>query len=173
MILPGHLAHTLKPRRARRWSYWRQFAIALMIGIFAVSVAEPGKGGWFVELTNGVMSWVRSYISVPAIPVDPQSIVEFIQAKRQAMSLYVFFGALAVIAYVSSVLMEAVIALFTAWSRRGKSESEIIADGAFRRNFDKGFDWFKNVPFDAMVRLSFSFRYVTIAIASGLFAIVT
>ncbi len=171
LILPGHLAHTLKPRRARRWSYWRQFIIALTIGVFAVSVMEPGKGGWFVELANGVMAWIRGYVSVPQLPLDPQAIVEFIQDKRQLTSQPLFFAALAITAYVTSVLMEAVIALYSAWRRRGKSDSEIITDGAFRRGFDRGFNWFRDVPFDAMVRASFSLRYVTIAIAGGLFAV--
>ena len=171
LILPGHLAHTLKPRYARRWSYWRQFSIALMIGLFGVSVADPGAGGWFVELTSALMRWFREYVAVPEIPLNAERIVSFIQEKRAGVSFPIFVAALAIIAYVTSVLIEVVFALFAMWRRRGKSEQELMADGAFRRTFDRGFNWFRDVPFNAIVRLSFSLRYVTIALAVGLFIV--
>ena len=74
LILPGHLAHALKPRYVRRWSYWRQFIIALSIGLSAVSVADPGAGRWFVELTTAIMIWIREYISVPELPITAERI---------------------------------------------------------------------------------------------------
>ncbi len=166
LILPGHLAHTLQPRRKRRWSYWRQFAVALTIGVFAVSVADTGKGGWFVELTNGLMALVRSYVDVPPIPVSPEAIVAFIQQQREAAGSFSrFVVALAIISYVASVLIEAVIALYVTWRRRGKSEAAVLGDGWFRRNFDAGFNWFRDKPFNALVSWSFSARYLTIALA--------
>lgn len=171
LILPGHLAHTLRPRVARRWSYWRQFTIALLIGVFAVSVAEPGKGGWFIELTNGVLAWLRGYVTIPQMPGSPEQIVDFIQQQRQAVALPKFIGALAIIAYVTSVVLEAVFSLLARWRQRGRSENEVVTDGAFRRGFDKGFNWFRDKPFDLLVRGSFSFRYFTIAIAAALFGV--
>ena len=171
LILPGHLAHTLRPRTARRWSYWRQFTLALLIGVFAISVAEPGKGGWFIELTNGLLAWIRGYIPIPQFPGSPEQIVGFIQAQREGVALPVFIGALAVIAYVSSVVLEAILSLWSRWRNKGRSESELVTDGAFRRGFDKAFNWFRDRPFDLLVRASFSFRYFTIAVAAALFGV--
>ncbi|MGI9365527.1 MAG: efflux RND transporter permease subunit [Rhizobiaceae bacterium] len=171
LILPGHLAHTLRPRTARRWSYWRQFTVALLVGVFAVSVAEPDKGGWFVELTNGIMAWVRGYVVVPQLPISSQAIVDFIQQQRQSTSLVRFMAALAIVAYVSSVLVEAVFSLLAMWRQRGRPEGQVVTDGAFRRGFDRGFAWFRDKPFDLLVRGSFSFRYFTISVAAGLFGV--
>ncbi len=171
LILPGHLAHTLKPRRARRWSYWRQFTTALLIGVFVVSVAEPNKGGWFVELTGGFMTLLRSYVDVPLLPWSAQALVDFIQDQRQANSLIKFMGALAIIAYVSSVALESVFALFAHWRQRGRTETEEANVGAFRRGFDRAFNWFRDKPFDMLVRASFSFRYFTVAVAASLFGV--
>ncbi len=171
LILPGHLAHTLRPRVARRWSYWRQFTVALLIGVFAVSVAEPGKGGWFIELANGILAWLRGYVAIPQMPGSPEQIVDFIQQQRAATSLLKFMGALAITAYVASVLLEVVFSLLARWRQRGRSENEVVTDGAFRRTFDKGFNWFRDYPFDLLVRGSFSFRYFTIAVAAALFGV--
>jgi multidrug efflux pump subunit AcrB len=165
LILPGHLAHTLVPRKAKRWSYWRQFIIALTIGVFALSVAEPGKGLWFVEICDGMMSVVRKYLPVPILPGSASGLVAFIQEQRAGVKLPVFIGALAVIAYVASVLVEAIFSAFTRWRQRGKTEEELMQDGSFRRNFDKGFNWVRDKPFNALVSLSYSWRYVTIALA--------
>lgn len=171
LILPGHLAHTLRPRTIRRWSYWRQFTVALLIGVFAVSVAEPGKGGWFIELTNGIMGWLRSYVSIPELPGSPERIVDFIQAQRQQTTAPLFIAALAVVAYVSSVLIEAIFSIYSIWRNRGRAPNEVVTEGSFRRGFDKGFGWFRDKPFNVLVRASFSFRYLTVAIAGGLFAV--
>ncbi|MEL6503129.1 MAG: efflux RND transporter permease subunit [Pseudomonadota bacterium] len=170
LILPGHLAHTLKPRRARRWSYWRQFTMALLVGVFAVSVSEPGSGGWFVELVNGTMAWIRGYVPVPALPGDPAALVAFIQDQRAATSFPRFVLALAVIAYVASVLVEVIPALWATYRQRNTAADAVMEDGAFRRNFDKGFNWVRDKPFGALVRASYNFRYFTIAAAAGIFA---
>ena len=171
LILPGHLAHTLRPRPARRWSYWRQFTLALLIGVFAVSVAEPGKGGWFIELINGIMGWTRGYVPIPQLSGSPEQIVAFIQGQRKGTPLPMFIGALAVVAYIASVVLEGIQSLWSRWRNRRRSESELVTDGAFRRGFDKGFNWFRDKPFDLLVRASFSFRYFTIAVAAALFGV--
>ncbi|MEP0942846.1 MAG: efflux RND transporter permease subunit [Rhizobiaceae bacterium] len=171
LILPGHLAHTLRPRAARRWSYWRQFTLALLIGVFAVSVAEPGKGGWFIELVNGLLAWARGYVAIPEFPGSPEQIVSFIQAQREGTPLPMFIGALAVVAYIASVVLEGLLSLWSRWRNKGRSESELVTDGAFRRGFDKAFNWFRDKPFDMLVRASFSFRYFTIAVAAALFGV--
>jgi multidrug efflux pump subunit AcrB len=171
LILPGHLAHTLRPRRARRWSYWRQFTVALLIGVFAVSVAEPGRGGWYIELSNGIMAWLRGYVALPQSPWSSESVVDFIQQQRQTTTAVRFVAALAIISYVTSVVLEAVFSLFSLWRQRGRPASEAVTDGAFRRGFDRGFNWFRDNPFDLLVRGSVSFRYFTIAVAASLFGV--
>ncbi len=165
LILPGHLAHTLKPRAVRRWSYWRQFTIALVIGVFCVSVAAENSGGWAIELANSTMVFVRSYIAMPELPWSMEGLIAFVQAQRAQTTGMLFIAALAVLAYVISVAVEAMISAFTLWRRRGKSDEEVMQDGAFRRTFDRGFNWFRDGPFDVMVRISFRLRYVTIALA--------
>ncbi|MEM1318556.1 MAG: efflux RND transporter permease subunit, partial [Pseudomonadota bacterium] len=174
LILPGHLAHTLQPRIKRRWSYWRQFTLALLIGVFATSVAEPGSGGWFVELSNGLLKWIRGYVALPILPGSARGLVEFIQAQREGVSAPIFIGALAIIAYAMSVAMEAVFALFATIKRRRDvkaGRSDIIEDGRFRKGFDRAFNAFRDGPFDKMVRSSYHFRYLTISIAAALFSV--
>ncbi|MEM8748702.1 MAG: efflux RND transporter permease subunit [Pseudomonadota bacterium] len=170
LILPGHLAHTLKPRAARRWSYWRQFFVALIVGVFAVSVMERGSGGWVIQLFNGIMQFIRDYLPLPIFPGSIEGLVEFIQAQREKAPMPLFILALAICAYVASVLVESVLAFFAAMKlrraeRNGTADDEMLRDGWFRRNFDQGFNWFRDHPFDALVRVSYSFRYFTIAVA--------
>ncbi|MEL6947801.1 MAG: efflux RND transporter permease subunit, partial [Pseudomonadota bacterium] len=165
LVLPGHLAHTLQPRRAKRWSYWRQFLIALAIGVFVVSVSGEGKGGWFIELYKSLITFLAAYIPVSSWLGGAHWLVTFLKEQRAAVSSLVFFGAMAVIAYAVSVAIEAVFALVGAMARRGKDPDAPIEDGWFRRGFDAGFNWFRDRPFSAVVRMSYRFRYVTIAVA--------
>ncbi|MEM9676618.1 MAG: efflux RND transporter permease subunit [Pseudomonadota bacterium] len=165
LVLPGHLAHTLQPRRARRWSYWRQFFVALLIGVFVVSVSETGKGGWFVELYRAFISFLAAYLPVGGWMDAGQSLVTYLQDQRAATRLPIFFGAVAVVAYATSVAIEAVFAFFAIRAQRGKDPNAIIEDGRFRKTFDAGFNWFRDKPFRAMVSASYRFRYVTIALA--------
>ncbi len=171
LILPGHLAHTLKPRAKRRWSYWRQFTIALCIGVLAVSVSETGKGGWLIELVNGMMGFLRSHLPLPILPGSVEGAVALTQNFRESAGLVGFILATAIIAYVTSVLVEAGFATFSAWSRKRKQRTrqrlgisdEAMYEGGFRRSFDRGFNRFRDGPFNAMVRASYSWRYVTVA----------
>ncbi len=167
LILPGHLAHTLKPKPTRRWSFWRQFFIALIIGVFAVSISEPGAGGWFIELANGMGAFLQKYLPLPAIGFSPNDLVARVQSVRADTSSVKFILGLAVIAYVVSVLIEAVFSIIGMWRRHGKNPEELRQESAFRRNFDAGFNWFRDNPFNWIVSLSYSWRYVTIAIAVG------
>ena len=64
-----------------------------------------------MELTGGFMTLLRSYVDVPLLPWSAQALVDFIQDQRQANSLIKFMGALAIIAYVSSVALESVVCL--------------------------------------------------------------
>ena len=171
LILPGHLAHTLKPRHVSRWSYWRQFIIALSVGIFVVSVAEPDSGGWFIELCRSLWLWLAEFVSLPEYSNAPANWVATIQEYRSATSLPLFMAALAVLAYALSVAVEAVFSLWSLWRHRGKDKNSLVSDGWFRRNFDRAFGWFRDYPFDLLVRLSYNWRYVTVSIAGALFSV--
>ena len=184
LILPGHLAHTLAPRPQARWSYWRQFTIALIIAFVGISLSEPGSGGWLVELTEGMTAYARSYVLLPELPGSMQGIVDGVQSIRadfkpsealagigfgkasDRLDFVLYVLALAGFAYGISVLFEALLS----WRARRvqtkrEARGDVLQEGAFRRTFDRGFDWFKNGPFNALVTLSFRWRYVTVSIA--------
>ena len=57
--------------------------------------------------------------------------------------------------------------LITQWasSKFNKNPERNLEGGMFRRNFDKGFDWFRDHPFNSLVTAAYDFRYVTISIA--------
>ena len=175
LILPGHLAHTLKPRAKRRWSYWRQFTIAISIGVLAVSISEAGSGGWLIELVNGLAAFIRNYVPLPTFPGSVEGFTALVQGLRVSTGAMGFIIATAIIAYVVSVLVEAILAGSTLWLRKRRREKrerlgikdDAMHGGSFRRAFDKGFKWFRDYPFDAMVRASFSWRYLTVAIAAA------
>lgn len=165
LILPGHLAHTLIPREPKRFSYWRQFFISLIIAVFVISVSDVGKGGWFIELAGGIMQLIRDYLPMPILPGSASGLVEALQAARSSMGFGVFVTVLAILSYTLSVLIEALFAWIGARRRKGKTPEELMEDSAFRKKFDAGFERFKNGPFNTLVTLSFRWRYVTIAIA--------
>ncbi|MDA8870551.1 efflux RND transporter permease subunit [Rhizobiaceae bacterium] len=166
LILPGHLAHTLQPRAVRRWSYWRQFTVALAIGIFAVSVSAPGAGGWAVELVDGTLAWAGRWVDLSAGSGVMGGVVAQLQEWRAAAGDLRFFGALAVVSYVVSVLVEGVFAWLAKRQRaRRPLSTDAMQEGRFRRGFDKAFNAFRDGPFDTMVRASYRARYLTIAVA--------
>ncbi|MFD0917055.1 efflux RND transporter permease subunit [Pseudahrensia aquimaris] len=171
LILPGHLAHTLQPRQYKRWSYWRQFTIALVVAAFGVSISGDNAGGWFVEVSKGVMQLIRDYLPLPIIPGSAQGLVDAAQSWRADVSFPVFMLALAVIAYTLSVLVEAVASAFGAWRRRGRTEDQMMEEGAFRKGFDRQFERFKEGPFNWFTRLTYRYRYITIAVAISTFLI--
>lgn len=43
--------------------------------------------------------------------------------------------------------------------------------GWFRRRFDRGFNWFREVPFGSIVALTYHWRYTTVAVSAGAFII--
>ncbi len=165
LILPGHLAHTLQPRAKRRWSYWRQFTVALALGVFAISISAPGAGGWFVELVEGTVGWMRGYVAVPVLPGSSSELVSQVQVLRESVPSWQFILGLAVVAYVVSVVAEAILAGLKLVFGRKHDPDQPMQEGRFRRGFDKGFNAFRDGPFDWMVRLSYRARYVTISLS--------
>jgi multidrug efflux pump subunit AcrB len=165
LILPGHLAHTLHPRATRRWSFWRQFAVALIVGVFVISISGPNAGGWFVLMTQSITGIVGSYVPLPNLGLDLEAGLDWLQALRSSTGPMIFLAGLAVVAYAASVAVEAVFAFFATRARRRNPDGDPMQDGRFRRTFDRGFTAFRDGPFDAVVRFAYRLRYVTMALA--------
>ena len=148
LILPGHLSHAMSSRRGVRWSYWRQFMLALLLTTFAVAfltrAGGDGSATAAIPMLAGFDVWRRG--------IDPVLV-----------SILVAFGALALASLIE-------LAIFRI--RRLSGGGSEYRDGWFRRGFDWAFDWFRSRPFDALVRLSFRWRYVTVATAVGLVMVV-
>ena len=181
LILPGHLAHTLRPRSERRFSNARVLAVAVVLVAAIVAIAETG-GGALPELAARVTGMVNAILPEAwALPVPPvgewvaaivawrQGIV--VAAKGPDFSFLVFALQAAMLALLVSFAIEAALAALRRLSAIGGGRRRDTEEGWFRRGFDRLFDRFRTGPFDALVRLSFRWRYVTIAVALGCLAL--
>ncbi|WP_421854215.1 efflux RND transporter permease subunit [Oricola sp.] len=148
LILPGHLSHAMSRRRGVRWSYWRQFVLALILTTFAVA---------FLTRAGGEGAAVTSLQMFAALDEWRQGIDPVAAAVLVAVLALAFASAVECVIY---------------WLQRLGGGGKEYRDGWFRRVFDAGFDWFRTRPFDALVRLSFRWRYVTVSTAIGLVMIV-
>lgn len=136
LVLPGHLAHSLRTKDKEGWSFWRWVSVSLAYTVLFVlllrdwSVASP---------LPDVLLRLRDM----ATAMPPSVLTAWVIAAALAMG----------------ALTEAVILWFV--GRRRKSGRR---RGAVRRALDGGFEWFRDRPFNALVRRAFEYRYVTIAI---------
>ena len=142
LILPGHLAHTLQHKPKRQWSFWRQMFFASLVG------------GILISVMNRVSSDSLDLAGVPFLkPVlDAQengSIVLFI--------LLITIGSLLV-----GSLFEGIFWLLKKMAPESRGPNE---QGRFRTWFDNRFNAFRDGPFNWLVKLSFRWRYVTVAVA--------
>ena len=146
LILPGHLAHTLQPKIKRRWSYKRHLAFAFIIGAFILSLSgrtTPALGGVGDFLTQ-------------------------ISNAKEGMSLIRFALLLAAGSLIAGALVEALLFLFTKITNKlSGGQGGANQEGPFRRWFDKWFNAFRDGPFSKLSTLSYSYRYVTVAVAIG------
>jgi multidrug efflux pump subunit AcrB len=147
-ILPGHLAHAMKSRGGVRWSYWRQFFLALVMTTFTVALVSRagGEGGALASMP--MFFWFDEW--------------------RRAINPVVVAVAVAAMALVIATAMEAMIYAVAMFGRGKKGSRGYAEESWFRRSFDRGFDWFRSVPFNWIVGLSFRWRYVTMSVAIGL-----
>ncbi len=149
-ILPGHLAHSLDAgaRGRSRWSPWRQMFLALAAGLFLLLSSSPSAsqmlGFGFGALAELISHW-RSTLPAP-----------------------LFALVIAAISYVFATLVEWLLSLLA----RRNAASGAKGESGFRRAFDKGFDWFKDKPFNGLVRMSYGWRYVTLAISVSLVLVI-
>ena len=142
LILPGHLAHSLAARkRGARWSPVRQLVVALVFGSFLLAlVTRPDTASY---LPLGAAEWVEA----------ARSFAEERGTIAMAVALAAFALAIATVA-------EALVWLVL-WFGGGRGDRPPL----YRRAFDRGFAWFRDHPFGWLVRLSYRWRYVTIAIS--------
>ncbi|WP_249693467.1 efflux RND transporter permease subunit [Stappia sp. WLB 29] len=141
-VLPGHLAHSLA--RPPSWNWWRVVLVAGVPALFLVGLA--GRD----DITVPV--WL-DWLAVPA------------RTGRETFGTVPFDIAVVVVFFVVASAIEFLLLLLRrARTRRTFDERP----GWFRRNFDAGFGWFRDVPFRAFVRLTYDWRYVTVAFAIGL-----
>ena len=159
LILPGHLAHSLANRRnKRRWSFARQFVVALLIGAFAVGVAHRFDGQGLPEPLAGAFG--------------------VLVAWKEGYPIWLFSILIAALSLAIAYFFEGLISVLTRRNKsgprqdageRGISEED---EGWFRHGFDRIFGGFRDGPFNWLVDLSFNWRYVTIAVAVGLVVVI-
>jgi len=140
LILPGHLAHTLQPKPVRKWSFWRQMLIGLLVG------------GFLLALMNRVSSGAVDLAGIPFAGM-------LLDAKANA-SLPIFILTLTIASLVVGTLFE-----FILWFLKKIAPKQDNQPSRFRRIFDAGFNAFRDGPFRWMLKLSFRWRYVTVSIA--------
>lgn len=210
-ILPGHLAHSLKARKGKSWSYWRQFFIAFMITLGSTAILHRMSA----NLGDNVSPFITQiahmpiYLQAPLIALSALIIASFLELVylkylrpattfvtsfilvglttnvQQSMAgeiegVRAFIGSLLSlpaanmmqVAVIGAAVATIILELVARRRERNLTIDEIEVlkeqDGWFRRNFDKGFNWFRDNPFDFLVSLSYHWRYVTIAISAGL-----
>lgn len=151
LILPGHLAHAMDGAGNRRkWSHWRQGAIALLIALAIAAIAS------------------RSFES-DALSL---SLPETFAAWSTQLPGWLFALIVAALAVLAAAFIEGLLYL---WRQRGANKEEqdfASGSGWFRRHFEAGFAKFRDKPFNALVSLSYRWRYVTVALAIGIAIVV-
>jgi len=155
LILPGHLAHTLQPKRKRSWSYWRQLFFALLIGVFLIAVVTRSSGGGAENLATGFFGQLADL--------------------QQNTSSIVFLALLIAGSLLFGALIEGLIWIFSKISNLRKKSAgavDMSEESRFRQAFDRGFARFRDGPFNVLVVASFRWRYVTISIAVGVMMLV-
>ncbi|MTH95957.1 efflux RND transporter permease subunit [Roseibium sp. RKSG952] len=139
VILPGHLGHSLSGKAG--WTWWRVVVLAGIPAFFLSSLASQPD------------------LSVPPY-LDPLAVP--LRSLREAAGLLGFEIIVILVCFAAAVGVEA----FLQNTRRRKiRQGRENRPGWFRRNFDAGFDWFRDVPFQALVRMAVGWRYVTLALA--------
>ncbi|MTI42729.1 AcrB/AcrD/AcrF family protein [Roseibium hamelinense] len=139
VILPGHLGHSLGGRPG--WTWWRVVVIAGAPAFFLSGLAaQPDLS-------------VPPYLDPLAIPL------------RNLLDTIGLFGFEVIIILVCFAVAVGIEALLQTLRRRKAAQGRENTPGFFRRNFDAGFDWFRDNPFHAIVRAAVNWRYVTCATA--------
>lgn len=98
-ILPGHLAHSLRAKKAAHWSYWRQFFIALVTTLAAAAILNRFSVGSSSQDSASLLTQLLEqpfYIRAAIIAISAlvfATLVEFIILKL-LRAFVMFFGLL-------------------------------------------------------------------------------
>ncbi len=142
LILPGHLAHTLQHKPKRKWSFWRQMFFASLVG------------GMLISVMNRVSSGSFDLAGVP--------LLKPIMDAQESGSIVLFIALITIGSLLVGTLFEGIFWLLKKFSPDDKGPHD---QGWFRNWFDRYFNAFRDGPFNWMVKLSFRWRYVTVAVA--------
>ena len=179
LILPGHLAHTLRARGEKRFSWLRVLLVAVVVMGALAGVSGDGAGTTLLALNERIGEAIGEYLPFAANGLPIAGPVADIQAWRAGiegsvlasgrdLSTLVFLVQAAALALLLAFSLEAAR---SAWRRLRGPAREGLEEGPFRRAFDAGFDWFRSKPFAALVRLAYGWRYATVAVALACFAL--
>ncbi|GGE92945.1 efflux RND transporter permease subunit [Stappia taiwanensis] len=138
-VLPGHLAHSLS--RAPSWSWWRVVLLAGMPALFVIALAGRAD--------ISVPPWL-DWLAVPA------------RDGRAFFGVVLFDAVVLVLAFLVAAALEFLFLVLRRMRQRSPFDER---PGWFRRSFDAGFGWVRDVPFRAILRVSYAWRYVTISVA--------
>lgn len=141
-VLPAHLHHALQPKRGG-WSHIRHLVFSFIAG--AALLAFSARTG-----------------------ADGEGLAGQIAAAREAWPLPLFIGLVAAGSFLAGALVEGLLALLRRRKGGGPATARVdleAEEGWFRRNFDRGFEWFRAGPFSRLVALSYAWRYVTLSAA--------
>jgi multidrug efflux pump subunit AcrB len=150
-ILPGHLAHAIdEPDNApaRRWSHWRHLLVSVLFAS-AIIIAIERFGS-------------------ASLPPAARFAIDILLDWRSTFPPVLFFFLIAAIAYAIAAVFELLFGLLA--GAYGTQSSQLTSNGrhGFRYWFDRGFNWFRDGPINALVGLAFRWRYVTVAISVSL-----
>jgi multidrug efflux pump subunit AcrB len=139
MILPGHLSHALGSRP--RWNWWR---VVLLAGAPAL--------------------FLSALVNQPDMSVPPflDVIDDPLRALKDTVGLVPFEAIVVAVCFTLAVGFEAFLSVMRQ-SRAGSRRSG--QPSWFRRGFDAGFNWVRDYPFHAFVKVAVNWRYVTFAVA--------
>ncbi|MFN3131545.1 efflux RND transporter permease subunit [Roseibium sp.] len=139
MILPGHLSHALGSRP--RWNWWR---VVLLAGAPAL--------------------FLSALVNQPDMSVPPflDVIDDPLRALKDTVGLVAFEAIVVAVCFTLAVGFEAFLSVM----RRSRAGSRRSGQPSwFRRGFDAGFNWVRDYPFHAFVKVAVNWRYVTFAVA--------
>ncbi|WP_248304634.1 efflux RND transporter permease subunit [Breoghania sp. L-A4] len=111
LVLPGHLAHSLKPRPRAVWSWWRQGIIAAALALFTMGLATRPD----IE--------VVPYLDAPA---------DLLRAWKASLGEIGFDAAVIIAAFAVGGLIE--FGFFLLWGRKSKDASTGKAAGSARHS---------------------------------------
>ena len=139
-VLPGHLAHSLRPNPRRRWHWWRHGILAGAMALFVIGLSLRPD----IEVT-------------PAL----DGLADLGRGLRGELGALLFDLLVVAAAFIIAGAMEAGLQLLD----RNKRGDETAEPSWLRRKLDAGFSGFRDGPFRGFVMLAFRWRYVTVAFA--------